>query len=298
MDCNFNSNDEVKKAQEIFHMYVEGAYGLNSQQDRNKLIEKGCFKGAAEHNKFIEIFSDGAITGDELNDLTKSGYSLDFVGELKRLAGGDGYNPLREHVKWLTDNCVPKWYRIRDYKSGYRAEMIKMLAGIIDLSVIKEEALKAVTESLLSALNDSARSVRSAAAGTLGKIGDESAVPMLILALKDSDQDVRSAAAYSLGKIGNKSTVPALLRPALRDEDKYVRSAAVYALGEIGHKSAVPTLISAFKDKDTYVRSAAADALGKIGDRTALRALNLVVSNDIDPNVRSSARRAISTIKK
>jgi HEAT repeat protein len=55
---------------------------------------------------------------------------------------------------------------------------------------------------LVIALQDSAPEVRLAAAEALGKIGDESIIPVLNQALADANSRVRAAAARSLGEIG------------------------------------------------------------------------------------------------
>jgi len=55
---------------------------------------------------------------------------------------------------------------------------------------------------LVIALQDSAPEVRLAAAEALGKIGDESIIPVLNKALTDANSRVRAAAARSLGEIG------------------------------------------------------------------------------------------------
>jgi HEAT repeat protein len=55
---------------------------------------------------------------------------------------------------------------------------------------------------LVIALQDSAPEVRLAAAEALGKIGDESIIPILNKALTDANSRVRAAAARSLGEIG------------------------------------------------------------------------------------------------
>ncbi len=65
-----------------------------------------------------------------------------------------------------------------------------------------ELEISANVKPLVIALQDSAPKVRLAAAEALGKIGDESIIPVLNKALNDANSRVRAAAARSLGEIG------------------------------------------------------------------------------------------------
>lgn len=74
----------------------------------------------------------------------------------------------------------------------------------------------------------------------LGKIG-EPAVESLIRALEDKNKQVRSGAAWALGEIKDKRAVGPLIR-ALEDDNNIVRSESAHALGEIGDKRAIEPL--------------------------------------------------------
>lgn len=65
----------------------------------------------------------------------------------------------------------------------------------------------------------------------------------LLKALKDNNDDVRESAAGPLGKIGGQAAVPHLIK-ALKDENEWVHSGASEALRMIG-KTAVATLVGA-----------------------------------------------------
>jgi HEAT repeat protein len=54
---------------------------------------------------------------------------------------------------------------------------------------------------------------------TLGKFGEEDAVPFLIHALQDTDAEVRVNAIMALGRIGDKSAVPDL-KKLLKNNDQ------------------------------------------------------------------------------
>jgi HEAT repeat protein len=123
-------------------------------------------------------------------------------------------------------------------------------------------------------------SLRRAAVGVLGQIGDAAAMPGLLKALRDPDREVH-AAAKGLGQIGS-TAVPGLLE-ALRDPDWGVRLAAVGALGQIGDAAAVPGLLKALRDLNPSVRTDAAQALGRIVTpeaRAAVAEWRRVTGND------------------
>jgi HEAT repeat protein len=99
-------------------------------------------------------------------------------------------------------------------------------------------------------------------ANTLGQIIiSEYAVPVLISALKDTDKDVRYAAANALGEIGKdaKDSIPILIS-TLKDMEKDVSYSAANALEEISKdaKVAIPELIPALKDIEKDIRYTAA----------------------------------------
>jgi hypothetical protein len=132
--------------------------------------------------------------------------------------------------------------------------------------------------------------VRLSAVEALGKIGNASAVPVLIKALEDVNWYVRYHAAEALGKIGDHSAVPALIAE-LKDKSEdwfsreYERYHAAEALGNIGNASAVPALIEALEDKYWSVRRYAASALRKIGNSEILPR-NVLANSQLSPQQR------------
>jgi len=107
--------------------------------------------------------------------------------------------------------------------------------------------------------------VRRRAAGALGALGDEAAVPVLVVALADPEPVVRAEAARSLGLLRDSRAAPALCR-ALADPDASVRFYAAYALGEIKDKGTAPALLKALGDPEWCVRDQAAWALRELHD--------------------------------
>jgi HEAT repeat protein len=182
--------------------------------------------------------------------------------------------------------------------------------------------------------------VRAEAAFILGDIGSRTAVPSLMQALDDPDRDVRSAAARSLGRLGavdaveplvsalvgeripqavvgsallaiGPDAVPRLLQlvghpewqeragavelvgllghaadsrvliGALLDEASEVRARAALALGRLAAEDAAAAVRELLQDADAFVRTAAAEALAAIGDRSALESLVVQARDDL-----------------
>jgi HEAT repeat protein len=125
-------------------------------------------------------------------------------------------------------------------------------------------------DSLIAALKDT--NDEDVLCKALGKIGTPAVEP-LIAALKDSDRSVRHAAAESLGEINDPRAVEPLIA-ALKDTDASVRMSAAYALDNIKDPRAVEPLIAALQeDPASDVRDIAAKALiasAKPGSEDAL----------------------------
>ena len=153
-------------------------------------------------------------------------------------------------------------------------------------------------ERLIKQLQYKNSETRKMAAIALRKLGDKTAVSLLIKALENEDEDenVRSNAVEALGWIGGKSAVPALIK-VLGHEKWSVRSNVAEALGRIGDKSAVPALINALGDKEMWGRSNAIEALGKIEAQTAVPALiKALEDKGEEMYIRSLATEALEKI--
>jgi HEAT repeat protein len=136
-------------------------------------------------------------------------------------------------------------------------------------------------------------SVRAAAAGSLGRIGDSRAVEPLIAVLGDARRDVRQAAAGALSLIGDPRAVQPLIG-VLNDWDPMVRLSAASALGRFG-APAVEALSGALTDSTVAVRRSAARALGAIGDRRAVEPLSGALT-DSTAGVRQAAAKALAKL--
>jgi HEAT repeat protein/serine/threonine protein kinase len=169
---------------------------------------------------------------------------------------------------------------------------------------------------LFVALQNEDWGIRTNAAEELGKLGDSSAVPLLLEALGDENQMVRMSAAEALGEVGDPSAIPSLSK-ALQDEDKNVRQRAAEALRklkassknrnaivyktatvperDLEGSSGVSSLLRALRDKDANLRREAVESLGIFGNPSVTPSL-IEALRDEDAWVRSAAARALGEL--
>lgn len=121
-----------------------------------------------------------------------------------------------------------------------------------------------------------------------------SGVELALQSLKNPDGYVRWKAAEALGKMGDETTVPVLIE-ALDDKAAGVREFAAKALGEIGDSQAMEPLIDALEDKSNFVRLEAVKALEGIADE---RAISPLVKSLKDSELRQNAANALAEIGK
>ncbi len=88
-------------------------------------------------------------------------------------------------------------------------------------------------------------------------------LPTLLLELDDDRADIRYEAAGALGDLGAEEAIPHLLDKVV-DQDERVREAAIKALGEIGNEPAKQALDKLAKSPEPTIRDAAKSALKDI----------------------------------
>ena len=142
---------------------------------------------------------------------------------------------------------------------------------------------------------DKSADVRHQAAHALGHLKDRRAADALAVAVRDANADVRMAAIESLGEL-ELSDAPQALIDAMKDENRDVRQAAANAAAQIGDPKAVPALVVLLRDNDADVRSQAVEALSEIRDTAAINAL-VAAMQSTDPNVRKRAAQALGERK-
>src|SRR4030095_1886648 len=166
--------------------------------------------------------------------------------------------------------------------------------AVRDAAVRSLSALGISVEKVASDLSSQNWQVRSAAVTTFARLGDPSAVPMIITALKDSDSRVRSEAARTLG-VFNTGTATEALIGALRDPSADVRVEATFSLGRMKDSRALGPLTSLLTDRDARVSLAAAESLARLQDPRATRVLIDSLSNP-DWRVRSRATQVLARV--
>jgi len=143
--------------------------------------------------------------------------------------------------------------------------------------------------------DDSYTSVaRRYACDSLGRIGDEEAIPVLKDLLNDPDSILRSYVISSLAYF-EKDEIEDILIQSLRDSFWRIRVAACKALSDRESKAAVDILIyKAEKDPEANVKKAAISALAVIGGNKAFEFLSDQYGDSKNSDVfRSSALSAL-----
>ncbi|MBE0500594.1 MAG: HEAT repeat domain-containing protein [Desulfuromonadales bacterium] len=147
---------------------------------------------------------------------------------------------------------------------------------------------------LIEGCSDSVDDLRQMSVQSLGKIGDATAVDILVKALRDSSLEVREAAMQGLTLLGQRypDKVVSALSPLLEHADEQLRMYAVTVLGRLDDEMAGDHLIFAIKDESAEVRSAAIRAVeGKTGSEH-LSVLMLALTDE-NTQVRALAARAL-----
>lgn len=167
-------------------------------------------------------------------------------------------------------------------------------------TIVREAAVRSLSalgisvEKVSPDLSSSNWQVRAAAVTTLARLGDRSALPLILSALRDPDFRVRSEAARTLGALGDSSATDAL-SSALSDQSADVRVEATFALGRIKDSRALGPLTSLLSDRDPRVSLAAAESLARLHDPRATRVLIESLSS-ADWRVRSRATQVLARV--
>lgn len=215
-----------------------------------------------------------------------------------------------------------------------RALFLFLLVVILLLQANKSSA--EISGVLLSALHSRDDRTRMSAIETIGKIGDNEAVTLLmrIAGTEEENWRMKIKAIRFLGEIGNPRAVDLLLNiwgdaflneacpsiewnttialgnfkndsrvvdaliDSLSYSDLMIREAAIQSLGKIGDRRAVPFLVPALNDKSFAIRYSAITALGKIGSSEVIPFLKRVAESDKDPFIKSEALSVLKALNK
>ena len=146
---------------------------------------------------------------------------------------------------------------------------------------------------LLAALDDPSRTVRGAAARSLGRLKIVAAAKPLVEALV-SGRVPNGVAGEALVELG-PAAVPEL-RAMAEHSSFRLRSTAIALLGLVGDSADSPLAVERLGDPSAEVRAAAADALERIGGPPAEDALCSTLDDRI-PFVRAEAAAALGVIR-
>ena len=183
-----------------------------------------------------------------------------------------------------------------------------------------------VVNALIGRLKDENAGVRSAAARSLGRLGDLRAVMPLIAVLSDSDGDVRSSAIDALAELEDQRAIgpiAALLKDPVRDVkrnalgalshweqgvptapviallddgDADVRHEAVDLLEHLRARAAGPAIARLIHDPSADVRHAVVSALGNLGEQSSVTAVTEALG-DPSADVRHAALDALNDLR-
>jgi HEAT repeat protein len=122
-----------------------------------------------------------------------------------------------------------------------------------------------VIRALETRVGDEDPSIRKRAVYTLGVLGSESSVGVLVRALPDTNQSVRSEAVIALGRVGTDAAGQALIR-ALADSSSETRRHAIDALGHMKYTPAARALLNVYEaEKGKAMSDRALSALAYMG---------------------------------
>ena len=152
----------------------------------------------------------------------------------------------------------------------------------------------AVVLALIARLKDENAGVRSAAARSLGHLGDPRAVLPLIAVLADSDGEVRSAAVDALADLGDPRAIGPLAG-LLKDPVADVKRNALGALSHFDQGVPTAPVVALLDDPDADVRREAIDLLEHLHARSAAGAIARLI-HDPSPDVRRSVVQVLGNL--
>jgi HEAT repeat protein len=120
--------------------------------------------------------------------------------------------------------------------------------------------------------NDADETVSVAALETLGRIGSEASVPVLLKAATGTSSASQKAASAALAKISGPGADAALQKTATEGDTK-TRVVAIHALADRNDKTAVPMLIKVAPQSDPAISAAAYAALARLADEQEIETL-------------------------
>ncbi len=155
---------------------------------------------------------------------------------------------------------------------------------------------KWLTRLLMSRLKTRSAEVRTYILQALGKVGDESALPVILDAAGDSDSAIRRFAVSALADLGDMRAVDTLIG-ALNDSETDIRVAAATALGRFREKRSEDALIAFLDDEEISIRAQSVISLGNLRSNQALPLLNKMMVAESSEWMRRYISQAIKDIE-
>ncbi len=137
--------------------------------------------------------------------------------------------------------------------------------------------------------------IKKLAIWTLGLIGDQDHIHLLVNQLSDFDNDVRNTAREAISSLGARHT-GSLTAYLETTSDTCLKKDLIEILAGIGDPVAIPAVLKTLEDGDEYVRETSARALGLFKSRLAVDSL---IEHLSDPSgrVRAACAASIGVLK-
>ena len=151
-----------------------------------------------------------------------------------------------------------------------------------------------VEAALVAALQVHDLGIRKSAIWTLGVIGNEANLSLLLKQLGDFEEEVQDAARQALTRLGAKHL--GALRDLYGCQEKFLQQELLAIFGAIGDNGAIPLVLAALEDEADVIRRAAAKALVNFKGRALMDPL---IAHLTDPSsrVRSACALALGQFK-
>ncbi|RCK80844.1 MAG: hypothetical protein OZSIB_2732 [Candidatus Ozemobacter sibiricus] len=257
-------SDEIIFSQETYYLLKEVAQFDElevSTADQGR-VKGFIFRGFKPLDALTRIFSESSVWVKILI--------------LKVLRGATTPIPAETLIEWFKD---PEWgvrYHVLDLLERMRPP------GLLDfiIGVVQSETEPRVL---------------SKAVSVLGKVGNESHIPILAERLRSSDRRVKANTIEALESIGGKK-VYEFLNLLVDEQDNRVKANILIALGKYGDLRVFDLLTRMIKDPDKNIRASAAYALGKLGMAQGVEPLISALS-DKDLGVRRQVVASLTALK-
>jgi HEAT repeat protein len=154
-----------------------------------------------------------------------------------------------------------------------------------------------LTRRLIARLRTKSEETRTYMLQALGKIGDETALPVILDAARDASSTIRRFALSALADMGDARAIDTLI-DALDDPEDDLRTAAAMGLGSFKDERAEDALIALLDTRNDSVRTQAVISLGNLGSIKALSTLKKIMANEPNEWIRRYISQSILEIER